>query len=185
MTGYHLLLLVAATVSAGAAWTDWRTGHIPNWLSFGALAGAPALHAVLTVLEGGSSTDAGRAVFASLLGAFACGILPYLLFRRDALGGGDVKLFAAMGALCRPVVGFHAETYAFIVGMIFALVMVGLQGKLRTTFGNVASLLKPPAGRHEGAFVVDPSGPQMTSFRFAPSIFVGVCIAAALDWRAG
>lgn len=182
MTAFHLLLLVAATVSAGAAWTDWRTGHIPNWLSLGALTGAPALHALLAVNAGAPSADVGQAVLASLLGAFACGILPYLLFRKDALGGGDVKLFAAMGALCRPVVGFHAETYAFIVGMVFALLMVGTQGKLRATFGNVASLLKVPAGSTSSDAA--PSA-QMTSFRFAPSIFVGVCIAAALNWRNG
>lgn len=182
MTAFHLLLLVAATVSAGAAWTDWRTGHIPNWLSLGALVGAPALHALLAVNAGAPSVEVGQAVLASLLGAFACGILPYLLFRKDALGGGDVKLFAAMGALCRPVVGFHAETYAFIVGMVFALVMVGVQGKLRTTFGNVASLLKMPDATTPGDTA--PSA-RMTSFRFAPSIFVGVCIAAALNWRNG
>ena len=38
MSLWHLLLFVAVAVAGVAAVTDWRTGEIPNWLTFGAMA---------------------------------------------------------------------------------------------------------------------------------------------------
>jgi prepilin peptidase CpaA len=56
-----------------------------------------------------------------LLGAFACGIVPFLAWKKGEMGGGDVKLFAAIGALVGPVVGFDVEarTFAFSLLVLF------------------------------------------------------------------
>ena len=81
-----------------AAVTDWRRGEIPNWLTLPPLVLAPAAFA-LFVSPG--------AALVSIAGIFICGLVPYLLFRQDAIGGGDVKMVAAIGGLLLPAMPMH------------------------------------------------------------------------------
>src|SRR5262245_61584473 len=104
MLGAPYFLAFAVAVAAIAAWFDWRTGHIPNWLTLGPLGGAIVAHFVLAAASGRSSFALEAAGF-SVLGALTCALVPVLLFRVGAMGGGDVKLLAAIGAMCRPLVG--------------------------------------------------------------------------------
>ena len=82
--------LLALAVCAGAGFTDALSGHIPNWLTLPPLAAAPTVYLV---------TLGPRAAAFSLLAAIVCALVPYLMFRKGAAGGGDVKLLAAVGAL--------------------------------------------------------------------------------------
>src|ERR1039457_5162423 len=102
-------LVVAVLVSAIAAWTDWRTGNIPNWLTFGTLALAPVAHIAVSFAHHATFSDELASGGYSLLGGLACGFLPLLLYRRGGIGGGGVQLFAAIGALLRTMVGVEAE----------------------------------------------------------------------------
>ena len=45
-------LVAAVLVTAVAAWTDWRTGKIPNWLTLGALGCAPVAWIVFDLSTG-------------------------------------------------------------------------------------------------------------------------------------
>src|SRR5450432_4164605 len=106
-----LPFLIAAVIVAGlAAFSDWRTGIIPDKLTLPALLGAP-----LAYLGRGIATHAGidAAVTEagwSLGGALVCAAIPLLLYRQSAIGFGDVKLFAALGALLEPMIGLEAQT---------------------------------------------------------------------------
>src|SRR5690242_18234513 len=86
-------ILACVAITAVAAVTDTRTGHIPNWLTLPPLIIAPLLwgaHGGLWRVDGGS-------LVGSLLSMLGCALVPLLLFFKRACGAGDVKLFAAVG----------------------------------------------------------------------------------------
>lgn len=92
--------------------SDLATRRMPNIFTLGGVAVALAIHGA----AGFASTGIGglfKGMGFALLGAFACGFIPFLAWRKRELGGGDVKLFAAIGALMGPVVGFDVEARAF------------------------------------------------------------------------
>ncbi len=133
-----LLLSAAVSVSLAAAITDARTGRIPNILTLPAIASGVALNAWFGGREG---------AVASLFGVLAAGGLPWLLHRITkgaAIGGGDVKLFAALGALLGAVVGLQLELLAFMLLAAYALVRLAFLGRLLAVFGNVLRLLVGP-----------------------------------------
>ena len=92
MTGGLLvygLLAALAIALLGAAISDLRTRLIHNWLTFGIAAAAPLYWwaSGLSLWPGvGAQLALGLAAFAVLAGLFAAG----------AMGGGDVKLLAAL-----------------------------------------------------------------------------------------
>jgi prepilin peptidase CpaA len=164
---FYLLALAVALV---AALVDARTGHIPNWLSVGPLALAPLAKALLF---------AGWAPFAlALVGAALGALLPWLVYRAGGMGGGDVKLFAAVGALLNPLAGLHAVTYAFVACAAWAIVLLARRGRVALAFGTAARLF----GARLAARPV-PSSQEMTELRFGPFIFVGTLLAVLASWR--
>jgi prepilin peptidase CpaA len=178
--GYAKLFLIAAVlVTAIAAWTDFKKGIIPNWLSLGALAVAPVLHAILGYSHEGIRGAFEGALF-SLLGALACGAVPMMLYAVGGGRGGDVKLLAGVGALCRTVIGIEAVFYGFLVAAIYAQARLAYEGKLLQTLGNTVSIaVNPflPKARRRTL-----SKEAMTWTRLGPSVFVGTVVAVLLNW---
>jgi prepilin peptidase CpaA len=143
-------------------------------------AAAPFAHATYAGLHAG--THAALIAFAySVVGAVVCGLVPLFLYRLSAIGGGDVKLLAALGALCMPMLGLEAELYGFVAAALIAPARLAFEGKLFTTLGNAGRLalnpLLPKAKRKE----IDPQ--KMTWFRMGPAIFVGTALAVFANWR--
>ena len=160
-----------------AAFTDFRTGLIPNWLTLGAVVAGVLGH----VLYGSLLVDvpAGlREGAASLAGLALCSLAPGALYWKGAMGGGDLKLFAAIGALCQPLVGIEVQMYALVVAAIAAPARLAYEGRLLRVFaGTVAVALNPllPRSRQRA---LPPEA--LTSFRLGPAIFVGAALSAAL-----
>lgn len=179
--GELYFFLAAILVTGLAAWFDWRTGEIPNWLTLGALGAGLLGHAIAGGLRGGWS-EAGKSLLFSLAGMGVCAFVPFLLFRSGAIGGGDVKLLAALGALLRPMVGIEAELYSFIVAALYAPARLAYEGKLLKTLGNTVLLTKnvfvPKQKRQEIP------REMMAELRFAPSVFVATIVTVVLHWRA-
>jgi len=113
--------LCALAIACIAAFTDLRARLIPNWLTLPAFVCGLMWHAWLGGLEG-----ALFAVFATLL----CLGPAYFLFARGALGGGDVKLFAALGAWLGARDGLELELTAFVLVAAFALWSMAWHGRL-------------------------------------------------------
>jgi len=106
----HIALTLALVVCLVALAIELRTKTIPNWLTFGALLAGPALvtvlHGVVWARQPGASTF-GYAYFQAVGGAVFGAWVPYHLWRRNWLGGGAVKLTAAVAAIpCTTAVGF-------------------------------------------------------------------------------
>ncbi|HVJ15793.1 MAG TPA: A24 family peptidase [Polyangiaceae bacterium] len=155
---------VALLVTLLAAGWDARTGRIPNWLTLPLVPVALLLHGV----TGGSS-----AAIWGLAGLLACLIVPGVLYRASrgrGIGGGDVKLFAALGALLGPVRGIELEFGAFVVLAVIALVRLAYAGRLFAVLRNAVMLLLgpllPASWRHS------PAPEAMTEMRMGPAIAI-------------
>jgi prepilin peptidase CpaA len=180
MMGVQYFIIAAAVVAGIAAFTDLRTGHIPNWLTLGALAIAPFAHFAVAFMFG-TPDRAIEAAGYSLLGACVVGLVPVLLYRLGGIYGGDVKLLAALGAICGTRIGVEAELFAFIAAAAFALGRLAYEGKLLRTLGNSLRLVANPVLPKDKRQDVTPE--MMTEMRFGPAIFVGMVGTAFLQWR--
>lgn len=115
-----------------AAWLDFTTHRIPNWLTVTGLAAGLALRAPL-----GSAT-----LVSGLEGLGVAIAISLVLYALRAVGGGDVKLLAAVGAF----IGFPAVTGALalmaVLGGAFALVSMVRRGLLPLLIFNTLDLVK-------------------------------------------
>lgn len=118
-----IALCSALLIAAIAALLDWRTGEIPNWLTLPPIAVSPFAYGLAL-----GSEHALRCLAATLLSA----LVPYVLFRRRAMGGGDVKLFAALGAVTSfdLMAGLEIQLSAFGIGLLLALTALAWKGSL-------------------------------------------------------
>ncbi|HEU4580327.1 MAG TPA: A24 family peptidase [Polyangiaceae bacterium] len=167
-------LIGAVCISAIAAYTDLRRGLIPNALTLGgALAGALGHLAHGWQLGGWSSGLS--ALGASLAGGLLCALAPLVLFAKGGMGGGDVKLFAALGVCCHPLLGIEAQLYAFVLAASFVPAQLLRQGRLRELLGRARhALLSPllPRARRR------PLPPVAAHWlRLGPAIFGGTLLA--------
>jgi prepilin peptidase CpaA len=175
-------LLAAAIIAAVAAWTDRRTGHMPDWLTLGPLALAPVAHAVAAGIAAHAFEPAAQAAGFSVLGAVVCAAIPLgLYFGAEAIGFGDVKLFAALGALLGTLVGVEAEFYAFMAATVIQLGYLAYHGKLFHVLGNTLTLAVNPFLPRDRRREIPKDG--LTWARFGPAIFIGTAAAAVLHWR--
>jgi prepilin peptidase CpaA len=166
---FHFLAF-ATVLAATAAWYDWRTGHIPNRVTLFGLAAAILGHLVHGTMIGGIGAGVEHAGL-SLAGALGCALVPMFMYRKGAMGGGDVKLFAALGAALNPLAGLEAETYAFVAAMLLAPAKLAWEGTLLRTLGRTLSLVANPLRReaHQKPLPAE----ALTWFRLGPAVFLG------------
>jgi len=158
---------IAMVVLAGiAAFTDWRTGEIPNWLTIPPIVAAPLAYLLAYGTPG---------LIASLIGIGSCGLVPYVMFRQNAIGGGDVKLFAALGALGGLSLGIEAQLFGLTTGVLFALVALARQRKVLAMLLNAVRLASNPVLPKSRRTPVEPAA--MHSLRLGLPILIGTLIA--------
>jgi prepilin peptidase CpaA len=123
---------LAIVVAVAACATDVARRRVPNALTLSAAVGGLVAHTVI-----GGAPGLGVA----LLGA-AVGLAVFFpIFVLGGMGGGDVKLMAALGAWVGPAaIGWTALYGAIAGGIIGVAVAVG-HGYLRQALTNVGSLL--------------------------------------------
>lgn len=151
-----------------AATIDYRTGLIPNWLTFPAILVAPLLHLLGYGFQGFGY---------SIAGIIVCGLIPYVMFCYDAIGGGDVKLFAAIGAIGAPLLmllTLEAQLYSFIVASVIALIQIAWKGSIKQSFQTMGTIISNLFKKSENRTPVDTS--MTHSLRLGPSIFLGTLI---------
>lgn len=176
MAPLTILLAAALLISLLAAIYDLRSGEIPNWLTLWPLGGAILGHFVLGMRAGHGVLAGLTAAGFAIAGAVICGVVPFLLYRASAIGGGDVKLLLAIGALFPFPLGIEAEFYAFVAAALFAPARLAWEGKLLRTLGNTLTLVVNPFRAKAKRRELTPE--MMTWLRFAPAIFVGTLVAA-------
>ena len=112
-----------------AAATDVRARRIPNWLTLPMVVTGLA-HSLLASSHGG--------VWGSLAGVAAGFGLTFAMFALGAMGGGDVKLFAGIGAWLGPAGVFYVFLVETVLGMVIVLAQAAWGGRLRALFRGSA-----------------------------------------------
>lgn len=143
MKTYLLIPLVSVWCTA-IAWSDWQSRRIPN-----SLVAAGLIVAVLSLVFQGQ-TLLGASPLQSLAGAVVGLLLMLPLYATRVMAAGDVKLFAAIGALF----GFWGLLPVWLISSLFsgahALIWITLQRLLPqyATTNVVGAFGRLPYGVH-------------------------------------
>jgi len=121
--------LVALCVAAAAI--DARTRRIPNWLTL-----AVAASGLAQALLWGAPTSPLMSAAGLLVG----GGIMIVPFAMRAVGGGDVKLLAGIGAWLGPVAAVQVYAVSAVAGLAIVLVQCAYTGRLAQLFRNSAIL---------------------------------------------
>lgn len=164
------LQAILLTLVLGAAVFDFLYRRIPNWLVLSGLIAGVALR---IALEGwrGLGESAGGFGF-----AFAIYLIFYAL---RAMGAGDVKLMAAVGALAGPVNWFSIFILTSITGGLLAIILLlaggGLTRALKNVFVIVGELAqgRPP---HRAEPALDVGSQKAVTLPHGITIALGTCL---------
>jgi prepilin peptidase CpaA len=119
-------ICVAVLVSIAGV-SDIRSRRIPNWLTLSGVCAGLALNAATAGYTGFLLSAAGMLVG---FGAY------FVLYCLRAMGAGDVKLMAAVGAIVGPAGWISVFVGTAIAGGLLALGLVILKRRLRETLWN-------------------------------------------------
>jgi prepilin peptidase CpaA len=122
----------AILIAVVACVCDLRTRRIPNVLTLGAATAGLAYHVFTGGLEG-----LGQSVLGWVVGVLMF-IVPFAL---RGLGGGDVKLVAALGAWIGPSDAIWLGLYTAIAGGLMGIAVAIGHGYARTALRNIRLLL--------------------------------------------
>src|SRR5580658_313071 len=120
-------------VAIVAAWSDWRTRRIPNWLTVAGVILGVGLHTVIAGRRGAAASLEGVGLALGLL-------LPLVLLR--ALGAGDWKLMGALGAFLGPVLLLCVLVASILVSGLMAVVEVMRTHRVKSTMRNLFVLVR-------------------------------------------
>ena len=171
-----VVAVLLAMVLAAAVY-DVRYRRIPNWLTLAGILAGVALNGFL---------DQGRPglFVSSLLGLAIAFGLYFVLYALRAMGAGDVKLMAAVGAIVGWPDWFGVFIVTAIIGGIMALLLVAVRGRVKKTFWNVAFILselksgRPAYMRREE---LDVKNPKALGLPHGAVIAVGTVFFLALS----
>lgn len=120
--------MLAASTLVAVAWIDWESYTIPDVLNVALLLTGLIYHAIAgTIVE---------SLIGALLGwglIFGIGLLGRLLFRKDAMGEGDVLLMRGVGALVGPWPLVAAIAIAVALGALHGIVVIAAAAFKRKT----------------------------------------------------
>jgi len=122
------LLPIAALIT----YYDVRYRRIPNAFVLATLAGGVAIHSITGGLNG---------LYVSLGGFVLAFVLMFMLHVFGAMGAGDVKLFAAIGAVTGSALVLHTFVIVILTGGLLAIVSIVRAGVFITTMQRVAQIL--------------------------------------------
>jgi prepilin peptidase CpaA len=160
-----LVLGVLVAGVGGAAAVDVASRRIPN-----AMVALTTGAGVVLAVTGASGVTWWSSLLGVVIGLTL--MLPGHLF--GATGAGDVKLFAAAGAVLGAAQIFEAFLFMAIAGGVFALTVAGARGRLAHTARQMARLFGRP--REARAAIEAPA--ENNRFPYGPAIAVGCVLAA-------
>jgi prepilin peptidase CpaA len=177
------VLLTVLIVTAVAGYIDLRTGKIPNQVVLVGFVVGVLMHLFVHQRQAHpeSLAEWGDPLLSIVVGVVACALVPVLLFYTGAMGGGDAKLLAVVGATLGPLVGLQVEFYAFIAIALYAPIQMAYQGRILRLLTNVATLGMNPFRAKDKRRPI----PQelMTKLRFGPAVFAAAALVSLLRWR--
>lgn len=134
MLGLHITTIIFMVLAGGliaATFIDFEHQIIPDEISCGGMAlglilslGFPQLHSTAGRLR--ALYLSGQGLLAGGIIIYLTGVLGKLIFRKEAMGGGDVKLLAMIGAF----VGFKYVILIYFLAPFFGII-IGIIMKLK------------------------------------------------------
>lgn len=180
-----LALVPMGLLLLAAVWTDVKAGRIPNQVVFSGLALGILFN---TALPGGlgfaSSLPGGLGLWSALAGA-AIGLavmLPMYLLR--AMGAGDVKLMAMVGAFLGTEDVLGAILATFLAGGVLSLGYAWKTGVLRRTLQNIRLIVYSGAIKIAGGSPPSPDDAPETAGKFPYAVAIAVGTLGYLAWKA-
>ncbi|MDP2661512.1 MAG: prepilin peptidase [Dehalococcoidia bacterium] len=159
-SGYEGLVQVAlAAALVAAVILDLRERRIPNWVTLPGIVAGLALQ---------TARDGGDGLIAGLAGAAVGAGLLALPFSLKWVGGGDVKLLAAVGAFMGATFTLWALLFACAAGGILAMGWLAFTGKLVDSMKYLFLIWIPnPMAKPDALKTGVPFGPALAIGSFA------------------
>lgn len=158
MFDHSSIRTLAAALVLIAAVTDLRSRRIPNWLTLSGLGAGLLLNSIV----------AGPAGLWNSLGGLALGFASYLsLYGLRAMGAGDVKLMAAVGAILGPASWLVVFIASAAAAGVLAIGMIVWKRRVQETLQNAIFILqeltrlRAPHVRHQHLDIRDPRAMNM------------------------
>lgn len=164
-------------VIIAAVW-DIRTRRIPNWLTLSGVILGVALNTFLYEISG---------LWFSLKGLGVAFGVYFVLYLLRAMGAGDVKLMAAVGAAAGAGNWLGILVLTSVAGAIAGLLLVASKGRFRKTLGNLGLIISS-LGRGRAPYKdspeLDVSSDKALRLPHGALIAIGTLgfLAAALRW---
>jgi len=133
MNGTQVIWMLALALVLSAAWTDWRTRKIPNWLTVPALLLGLTVHTLIAGWPGAKTSLEGAGLALALL-------FPLVLLR--GLGAGDWKLMGALGAFLGPVLLLFVLLGSVLVAGLMGIVQMMRTRRVKETMRNLSVLVR-------------------------------------------
>ena len=160
-----LIWIVLPIILALACYWEIRERRIPNWLTLGAI----VLGIGASAIEGGFDGLIDSALGLAIAGGL---FLPFCLL--GVVGGGDMKLMAAVGAITGWPMVLRVVCDTCVAGGLIAVAIMAWNGVLLTTLGNVFRIMVGMPRRHHGL-----RNPPMVPYALA--ITIGTLVAVFIQ----
>jgi prepilin peptidase CpaA len=173
----NYFLIGAVFVASAGAVSDARSARIPNWLTYSGLVAALVLRfAVL----GWVGLEIGA------VGMLVAGGSFLILLVMGAMGGGDMKLMAAVGAWVGSAQVVAILLTAALAGGVLAVVYIIFGKGIRRTLWNLMELIRfrlTSGLQPHPVLNVRESGSQRVPFGVAIAMATVYCAGNAIWWR--
>lgn len=175
------VLVLCYVVCVCAAWVDAAMRRVPNLLTYPAILAGLALNGLVAPVL--ASLDAAVALrwlgspgwSEGLLGFLLCAGFGIMGFAARGLGGGDVKLLAAVGALLGLSAVISVLCNALIIAAVIGIVNFALRGELVARVQVISLGLLQFAATKRGIARVYPF--QAREAPFCPSVLLGLILS--------
>jgi len=174
---FYLLLISLLGLALGY---DVATRRIPNWLVLAGLLAGLGWNFFGTQATGGHALGVGNSLLGALTGLAL--MLPFYFLR--AMGAGDAKLMAAIGAFIGPMPVAGAVLLTFIAGGLLALAAALWSRSLPRVLDNLRLMgMLAVSGRVSGLSLRD--APTTGRLPYAIAIVIGTGLQLWLAARGG
>jgi prepilin peptidase CpaA len=164
-------MFILYVVLSLAVITDLRFQKIPNWLTFAAAIGGIAFNSAANGLHGFLLSIAGLVLGIAIL---------VLFYFRGGMGGGDVKLMGAIGALLGPKGVFVAFLATALIGGMYAVMLLAFHAQLRKTLNTYWLILKTYLLTGKVFYVPPSSSEKEPRLRYGVAIALGTVLSVAM-----